>query len=335
LKGYIEGSKFPLIEIGGRKIPRIVLGQHPYDGTTYTSWERDQQYLKRWNGPQSMVEMMKPIVQRFGLTASREVPAETDLSRWHQEALRMIMEELDGEVALVLGSILPTNIRPETIEYLYRLSYKLAGEEFLRTWRNDPIVRYGFERRKATEADLDRFIQRARALPVIPPPEWKKVEVDYEKLDADLNRYRGFKVPIYASNASFEFLVLAQRFDELQEIADLIRDRIGNFLLGTHYAGVVIPMVEEARLRVDGYLTPVNEAGIYMFPTQKLAVDAIRGAGKPVIAMKPLGGGRVRPERTFRYVFHEVDIPTAMVGIGGMEEAEETLGAAIKVLKES
>lgn len=303
MKGYVEDSKFPLTEIAGRKIPRIVLGQHPYDGTTYTSWERDQQYLKRWKGPRSMVEMMKPIVQRFGLTASREVPTDTELSRWHQEALRLTMEELDKEIALVLGSTLPTKARPSVEGYVYRLGYELAGEEFRRKWRSDPIVRYGFERSKATEADVDKFVQKAAMLPLAPPPESRKIEVDYEKLDSMLNRYQGFSVPIYASNAGFELLVLAQRFDELQEVADHIKGRIGNFLLDIHYAGVTIPMVEEAKLRVDGYLTPVNETGIYMFPTQKLAVEAIRRAGKPVIAIKPLGGGRVRPERAFRYIF--------------------------------
>lgn len=333
MKGYVEGSKFPLTEIAGRKIPRIVLGQHPYDGTTYTSWERDQQYLKRWKGPRSMVEMMKPVFQCFGLTASREVPSDTELSRWHLEALRLTMEELDTEIALVLGSALPTKGRVDVSGYLYRLSYKLAGEEFQRKWRGDPIVRYGMERSKTTEADMDRFIQKATSLPVTPPPELRKIEVDYERLDALLNRYRGFNVPVYASNAGFELLILAQRFDELQRVADHIKGRMGSFLLGTHYAGVTIPMVEEAKIRIDGYLTPVNETGIYMFPTQELAVEVIRRVKKPIVAIKPLGGGRVQPEKAFRYVFQEVGIPMAMVGIGSLEEAEETFGAAMKVLK--
>lgn len=334
MKGYVQGSKFPLVEISGRKVPRVVLGQHPYDGVTYTSWERDQQYLRRWNGPRSMVELMKPVVQRFGLTASRRVPSETKLSEWHLEALRITMEELDTEIALVLGSGVPTNVQPETAEYVYRLSLRLAERQFPALWREDPIVRYGFERRRATKADLDKFVRKATALPVAPPPEWKSVTVDYEKLDALLNQYRDFKVPLYASHAGIEFLVLARRFDELSEVSELVRRRIGNFFLGTHYAGLIVPMAEEAKVRVDGYLTPINEAGIYMFPNQRLAVQAIRRAKKPVIAIKPLGGGRVEPARAFRYVFHEIGVPVSMVGVGSMEEAEETLGAAQKVFKE-
>jgi hypothetical protein len=333
LKRYVEGSKFPLVEIAGRKIPRIIIGAHPYDGTTYTSKERDQQYLKRWTGPRSMVELMKPIVQHFGVTASRGFPAESELRRWHQEALRLTMEELDTEIAIVLGSILPTKGSLDTASYVYRLNRKLGGEEFQKKWRGDPIVRYGFEKRDATQAEIDEFLRKASELPVDVPKELSKAEVDYEKLDSMLKSYQGFNVPIYASNERWEFLVLARRFDELQQVADLVRNRIGNFLLGTHHAGLVIPMVEEARLRLDGYLSPVNKAGILMFPTQRLAVEAIRRTKKPVIGIKPLGGGRIKPTDAFLYVFEEIGIPTTMVGIVNMEEAQETLDAALKVLK--
>jgi len=336
LKGYIEASKFPLVEIAGKKIPRIILGTHPFDGTTYTSKERDQQYLKRWTGPRSMVELMKPIVQRFGVTASRAFPAESaesGLRKWHREALRLTMEELDTEIAMILGSVLPTKRSLNTASYLYSLNRKLSGEEFQRKWKRDPIVRYGFERQDATQAEIDDFAKKASEFPLDIPEELKKAEVDYEKLDSMLGIWKGFNVPIYASNERWEFLVLARRFDELQQIADLVRKRIGNFFLGTHNAGLVIPMTEEARLRVDGYLMPVNKAGILMFPTQRLAVEAIRNARKPVIGIKPLGGGRIRPMEAFRYVFEEVGIPTTMVGIGSMDEAEETLGAAASILK--
>lgn len=333
MKSYTADSRFPLVEIAGRKIPRIILGQHPYDGTTYTSWARDQAYRRRWTGPQSMVALMKPIVQRFGLTASREVPTDTALSQWHQDALTRTMDDLDREIALILGTALPTTPRPDTSEYLYRLSYALAGDDFAAIWRVDPIVRYRFlERLRQRQADIDAFARHAVDIPLTTPPGLREFEVDYEALDAMLNRYRDFTIPLFASNAAFELLVLTKRFDELQRIVDSIRRRFGGFLLGTHYAGVIIPLVEDAGVHVDGYLTPVNAEGIYMFPTQKHAVEAIRRAGKPVVAIKPLGGGRVSPKKAFHYLFHDLDIPASMVGIGSLAEAEETLGAAAAVL---
>jgi hypothetical protein len=333
LKSYTAASRFPLIDIAGQKIPRIILGQHPYDGTTYTSGARDQAYRRRWTGPHSMVELMKPIVHRFGVTASREVPTDTALSHWHQDALQRTMDDLNREIALVLGTALPTRPRPDMSEYLYRLSYALAGDAFAAKWRVDPIIRYRFlERRKQRPADIDAFARHAVAAPLTVPPALREFEVDYAALDALLDRYRDFTIPLFASNAAFELLVLTQRFDELQRIVDAIRRRFGGFLLGTHYAGVIIPMVEDAGVRVDGYLTPVNAAGIYMFPTQTHAVDAIHHAGKPVIAIKPLGGGRIPPNQAFHYLFHDLHLPAAMVGVGSLAEADETLGAAATAL---
>ena len=328
MRGYLEGSQFPWTEIAGKKIPQIILGTHPFDGTTYTSVERDQQYREQWTGPQSMVDVMKPIVKRFGVTASRGFPSDSKLSRWHQEALRVTIEELDTEIAIVLGSILPRTPRFDTRRYLYRLSLKMAGEEFQKTWLADPIHQYWFKHRNTTESEIDALITEATALPLTPPPELKNAEVDYERLESLLNRWKGFNVPIYASNETWEFLVLAQRFDELQELVTLIKKRFGTFLLGTHYAGIIIPMVEAAGVTVDGYSTPVNAAGILMFPTPTFALNALQATTKPIIAIKPLGGGRVPPNQAFPYIFHEIGVHAAMVGIGSIEEAEETLNAA-------
>ena len=285
-----------------------------------------------WKGPQSMVNVMKPIVQRFGLTASRGFPSDSKLSEWHQEALKMTMKALDIEIAIVLGSILPQRKRLDVSSYLYRLSVKMAGEAFQKTWRGDPINHYWFKKRNWTESEIETFMTESTALPLPPPQAIKNVEVDYERLETLLNRWNEFNVPIYASNEAWEFMVLAQRFDELQELVNLIKKRFGTFLLGTHYAGIIIPMVEAAGIKVDGYLTPVNTAGILMFPTSTLALKALRTTTKPIIAIKPLGSGRIHLNYAFTYLFQEIDVDVAMVGIGNMEEAEETLNAAKTVL---
>ncbi len=165
------------------------------------------------------------------------------------------------------------------------------------------------------------------------PPDLLDFEVDYETLERQLNSCSDFNVPIFISNAAVRVLGLTKRFDELQKIIDSIKERHGNFLMATHYPAVIIPMVEEAGVHVDGYLVPINSDGVYMFPTPRHTIETIRKVGKPVLAMKPLGGGGfVRPEKTFQYIFKELNIPAAMVGIGNMMEAEETLGAAARAL---
>ena len=51
-----------------------------------------------------------------------------------------------------------------------------------------------------------------------------------------------------------------------------------------------------------------------------------------MIALKPLEGGRISPEKAFRYLFHELDILTTMVKLESMDEVAETFGATAEVL---
>ncbi len=69
-----------------------------------------------------------------------------------------------------------------------------------------------------------------------------------------------------------------------------------------------------------------------MFPTQQLAVEALKNSKKPVIAIKPLGGGRIEPKRAFHYVYDIVEADSCMVGIASSEEMEADLEAARNVL---
>ena len=332
MKSYVKGSQFPVVTIAGQQIPQIILGTHPFDGITYTSIYRDQVFRQQWTGARSMVHLLKLIVSHFGVTSVRGFPSTSPYSYWHQQAIHQTMQELDTEIAIVLGTILPLKQSIDIRPYLYRLSLQ-ASRQYAAKWRKDAIIQYWLDRNDNPDEAARQFIQQATALPLTPPKEWKNVDIDYHKLDELLQRYKEFNVPIYASNETWNFLVLAQRYDEFQELVTYVRDQIqGPFLLGTHYAGIIIPHVEAARLDVDGYSTPINAAGILMFPTQELAVQAIHATSKPVIAIKPLGGGRVPPRVAFSYVFKDIGVPAAMVGIGSLTEAQETLTEALRLL---
>jgi hypothetical protein len=309
MKTYVEGSQYPLVTIAGQQIPKVILGTHPFDGITYTSIHRDQLFRQQWTGVRSMVHLLKPIVSRFGVTSVRGFPSTTQYSYWHQKAIHQTMQELDTEIAVVLGTILPLKQSIDIRPYLYRLSLQ-ASRQYAAIWRKDAIIQYWLDHNDNPVEAARQFIQQATALPLIPPRAWKNVDIDYHKLDELLQRYKEFNV-----------------------LVTYIRDQIqGPFLLGTHYAGIIIPLVEAAGLNVDGYSTPVNAMGILMFPTQELAVQAIHATSKPVIAIKPLGGGRVPPRVAFFYVFKEIGVHAAMVGIGGLTEAQETLTEAHRLL---
>ena len=69
-----------------------------------------------------------------------------------------------------------------------------------------------------------------------------------------------------------------------------------------------------------------------MLPTPQAALEAIRNASKPVIAIKPMAGGRLLGQEAFDYVLKEVGADACMFGLGRMDEVRETLQAAKKAV---
>ena len=114
--------------------------------------------------------------------------------------------------------------------------------------------------------------------------------------------------------------------------ADFLRQRFDTVITSVHHAGITLPLLEAENIPVDGYLTTVNSPGTFMFPTRDLAIDAIQHATKPVIAIKPMAGGRFLGHKAFEYFFDEVGVQASMFGMGTIEQVRETVQAARGVL---
>ena len=65
-----------------------------------------------------------------------------------------------------------------------------------------------------------------------------------------------------------------------------------------------------------------------MLPTHSQALEAIASTSKPVIAIKPLAGGRIPPSQAFEYVFQVAYADAVMIGVASEEEFDEDLTAA-------
>ena len=61
-------------------------------------------------------------------------------------------------------------------------------------------------------------------------------------------------------------------------------------------------------------------------------LTAIREARKPIIAIKPLAGGRYLGHKAFEYVFNQVGVAAALFGMGTLQQVSETTKAARDVL---
>ena len=77
----------------------------------------------------------------------------------------------------------------------------------------------------------------------------------------------------------------------------------------------------------------MNSMGVMMFPSRDSAVEAIRAAKKPVIAIKPLAGGRLKPTEALEHIYRKMGIDFCMIGVGSEREAEEDFSIAHEILK--
>lgn len=82
------------------------------------------------------------------------------------------------------------------------------------------------------------------------------------------------------------------------------------------------------------YLTPVNKLGFTMLPDRATVLAAVAGAGKPVIAIKPLACGRFdegRPGEWLRWSLEQPGVAGAAIGFMSEEEADEDVAAAREI----
>ena len=142
----------------------------------------------------------------------------------------------------------------------------------------------------------------------------------------------GFDILVADPGAEIDLLAMTGRFDLINDYIAFLRQRYDTVITSVHHAGVTIPLLEREGIPVDAYLTPVNKPGLIMFPTKDLVLDAIHQAQKPVIAIKPLAGGRYLGHKAFEYVFNDVGVAASMFGMGTIAQVKETARAAKAVL---
>jgi hypothetical protein len=169
----------------------------------------------------------------------------------------------------------------------------------------------------------------------VPPytaDEAARFKVDYTRLEHYLGFYAGCNIVVADPGAEVDLLAMTGRLDLVREYVGWLRRRYTAVIVSVHHAGITIPLLESEDIPVDGYLTPVNRLGALMNPTPETALTAIREARKPIIAIKPLAGGRYLGHKAFEYVFNQVGVVATLFGMGTLQQVSETTRAARDVL---
>jgi len=326
-------ESIPTTRFGKIEFPRLTMGIHPFDGVSYQDTRRDSENFKLFGEVNPVADVIAHAVQNFGFSVAQVDHMNPELNRLHLQAIWETEQRLQTEIGRLAYILIPITLNGEIIAYSERahstlFGYDLAdvGEEsYLAQIRQDKILEY------TVGGSLDNLVTPTTVEPYS-QVDAEQFEIDYATLEQYLGFFAGCKIFVADPGAEIDLLSAVGRFDLIQEYLDFLRKRFDTVISSVHHGGITIPLIEEQGIDFDGYIVPVNEPGMYMFPTQDRVLDAIRNTIKPVIAIKPMAGGRYLGEKAFEYVFNNVGVESVMFGMGTIEQVTETATAARSVL---
>jgi len=333
MRSYLEASRFPLVEIGGIPVPRLILGHLPFIGESYQGPEKNRTYINRFSNIENTIKILSKAVNEYGITVAAAMPAnEGGLAELFLRAVKETIHRTGVEIALIPCLRIPLMIGEEPIDdyrrwlTYYKIERLLAGDDVLEKYLEDPVLQCREGWREKFQNALAHSIPYEKG-------ELEEIRINYEKLKRAVSSLREFRVLFVEPGSETDFLAMTERTDLLSELMDWLR-RNFNYpvLLGSHHTGMTIPILDMAEIDFAGYITPVNKAGVMMFPTQEIALEAIRGVKKPVIAIKPLAGGRIAPREALEWISKKTKIAACMIGVGSESEADEDLSIALEML---
>jgi hypothetical protein len=329
MRSYLEASAVPTVEVGGVALPRLILGIHPTDGYGYVSACRDRAMREYFSSTESVVEVLTCAVEH-GLTVVQTDHTAAHRNRQQLAAIWQTMERTATQICTIPFLLIPLTLdgRPldqrrahATFDWRNR---QAAGDEYRRYIAADPILQYVRSGHGAAE-DIPASCDD---VPPYTPKELGAIRLDRGQLEYHLGFFAGFEPYIADAGAEIDLLAPAGRFDLIDEYLGLLRQRFPAVATSVHHPGVTIPALEAGGVRFDAYITPVNRAGVFMLPTPALALQAIRASRTPVIAIKPMAGGRLVQREAFEYVLGEVGVAACMFGLGTLSEVRHTLALA-------
>ena len=335
MKSYLEACGVPTTRIGEVEIPRLIMGIHPYDGCSYQNHDRDAANFRAFNRVSAVSEVLEYAVREAGITAVQVDHMLPTLDRLHLQAIWETEQITDTRLGLVAYLLIPVSLDGEMVAYsqrahatFYANDELIGGQAFRDHIEKDDIIRY------VLGGSFDGMVTPETVRPYT-PDEAARMQIDYAALERHIGFFEGCEILVADPGAEIDVLAMLGRFDLIRDYLNFLRRRFKTVITSVHHAGVTIPLLETEGIAVDGYLTTVNQPGTFMFPTPELALDAIRNAGKPIIAIKPMAGGRYLGHKAFEYVFNDVGVQASLFGMGTLDQVRETTTAAREVLAAS
>jgi hypothetical protein len=323
----------PTVRIGDVEVPRLIAGLHPFDGYGYVSAEKDRANAEHFSEFQRIVDVLSYVAEE-GIPFSQTDHMEGHLNRQHLVAIWKSTLRTGIEIGTIPFLVVPVTLDGKLLDSrrVYATFDKNAYDRFGKAYREhlkgDPIVQYIGKR----HGDADGFLVRFERVPCYTQEEIDRMEIDYALLESTIGFFDGFDRLIADPGAEVDLLAPGGRLDLIEEYIAFLRKRFRAVVTSVHHPGVTLPILEKHNIGFDGYVTPLNKLGVFMLPTPASALEAIRNSTRPVIAIKPMAGGRLLGREAFDYVLNEVGVSACMFGVGRLDEVKFTVSEAKKAI---
>jgi hypothetical protein len=317
-------------QIGETTLPQLILGHLPFLGESYQGTLRNQEYLTRF----SQIENTIHIIMK-ALTSGINTMAVTSSPTLHgqllRQAIRTAMTRTGHSLTILPCFSIPLTLEGEDIDdyrrwlTYYQYEQQHTPSALLDIYLSDPILqcRPGWK---------TKFVHALQTSSAYSSNEIARLQINYHALQDAFSFFHDFSIIAVEAGSESDFLVMTGRFDLLEAVTEFLQNTFHRpVFLGIHHAGTSLPLLNQQDLDVCGYLTPINKLGALMLPTQAHALHAITATSKPVIAIKPLAGGRIPPREAFEYVFQVAHADATMIGVASEKELDEDLIAAQNV----
>lgn len=321
--------KIPTVRMGQVDIPRLILGHLPFMGESYQGEERNRIYVQRFSNITNTINVIVRAIE-CGITTMAITSSKSPLSQLLREAVLEAIKRTGTNLSLLPCFSIPLTIDGRRVDdYRRWLTYyeyeQRIVKSLIQKYVEDPILQC----RPHWETKFPAALQHSSSYK---DDEIARLQIDYSKMKP-ITAFKDFRVVFAEVGSESDFLTMTGRLDLLSEFIQFLRSELQcPVLLGVHHAGITIPLLEDEDIGVSGYVTPVNVLGALMLPSQSRALQALSLTCKPIIAIKPLAGGRLTPEDAFKYVFSRAGVGASMIGVASETEVEENISAAMKYL---
>ncbi len=329
MKTYLEACQVPTVAIGEVEVPRLIMGLHPFDGYGYISAEQDRRMSEHFSDIQRIIDVLDYVAKQ-GITVAQTDHMEPHLNRQHLAAIWRSSSQTGIEIGTIPFLVVPVTLhgKPLDHERVYatfdKNAYDRYGEEYRDYLRGDPIVAY----QAGGQGGGENFLVSFEDVPAYTQDEIHRMEIDYHALERTIGFFDGFDGLIADPGAEVDLLAPGGRLDLVEGYISYLKKRYRAVVSSTHHPGITIPILEENGVEFDGYIAPLNKPGVFMLPTPHAALEAINNSTRPVIAIKPMAGGRLLGREAFDYVLNQAKASACMFGLGTLDQVKFTVSEA-------